>query len=103
MGAYVRAAQLGLSVLVDGFISSVAALLAARLNPSIEDWLLFSHQSAEAGHGRVLEALAAEPLLSIGMRLGEASGAALVVPLLQSACALHAQMATFAEAEVTDS
>jgi len=101
-GAYLAAAQEGVAVLVDGFICSVAALLAVRLNPACRDWLLFGHRGAEPGHRRVLDALAAQPLLDLGLRLGEGSGAALAVPLLRLACALHNQMATFAEAAVSD-
>jgi nicotinate-nucleotide--dimethylbenzimidazole phosphoribosyltransferase len=101
-GAYIAAAQLGLPVLVDGFISSVAALCAVRLNPAVRDWLLFAHTSAELGHQRVLLAMAAQPLLQLGMRLGEGSGAAVVVPLLRLACELHNGMATFAEAGVSE-
>ena len=101
-GAYVAAAQNGLPVLVDGFISSVAALVAVRINPAVRDWLLFAHTSAEPGHQRVLAALEAQPLLQLGMRLGEGSGAAVAVPLLQLACALHRGMATFAEAGVSE-
>ncbi len=101
-GAYVAAAQNGLPVLVDGFISSVAALVAVRINPAVRAWLLFAHTSAEPGHQRVLAALEAQPLLQLGMRLGEGSGAAVAVPLLQLACALHRGMATFAEAGVSE-
>ena len=101
-GAYLAAAQQGVAVLVDGFICSVAALLAVRLNPGCRDWLLFAHHGAEPGHVRVLQALEAEPLLELGLRLGEGSGAALAVPLLRLACALHGQMATFAEAAVAE-
>lgn len=100
-GAYIAAAQAGLPVLVDGFISSVAALAAVRINPGVRDWLLFGHQSAEPAHAQVLQALDGKPLLQLGMRLGEASGAAAAFPLLQLACALHAEMATFAEAGVS--
>lgn len=101
-GAYLACAQQGITVLVDGFICSVAALLAVRLNPACRDWLLFAHSGAEPGHQRVLKALQAEPLLDLGLRLGEGSGAALAVPLLQLACSLHNEMATFAEAAVAD-
>ena len=101
-GAYLACAQQGVSVLVDGFICSVAALLAVRLNPGVADWLLFSHSGAEPGHRHVLAALDAEPLLQLGLRLGEGSGAALAVPLLRLACALHGQMATFSEAAVQE-
>ena len=100
-GAYVSAAQCGIPVLVDGFISTVAALLAVRINPEVRNWLLFAHASAEPGHQRVLAALNAQPLLQLDMRLGEGSGAAVAVPLLRLACALHNGMATFAEAAVS--
>jgi nicotinate-nucleotide--dimethylbenzimidazole phosphoribosyltransferase len=100
-GAYVTAAQQGIPVLVDGFITTVAALLAVRINPGVRDWLLFAHTSAEPGHQRVLDALDAKPLLQLGMRLGEGSGAAVAVPLLRLACALHNGMATFSEAAVS--
>jgi len=100
-GAYLACAQQGIVALVDGFICSVAALCAVRLNPACRDWLLFAHRSAEPGHRAVLEALDATPLLDLGLRLGEGSGAALAVPLLRMACALHDGMATFAEAAVS--
>lgn len=102
VGAYVAAAQAGLPVMVDGFISSVAALAAVRINPGVRAWLLFGHRSQERGHARVLQALDAEPLLDLGLRLGEASGAAAAIPLLRLACALHNRMATFADAGVSE-
>ncbi len=101
-GAYIAAAQAGVPVLVDGFITTAAALMAVQINPSVRPWLLFSHHSAERGHGRLLAALEAYPLLSLGLRLGEGSGAATALPLLQMACRLHDEMATFAEAGVSD-
>lgn len=101
-GAFVAAAQHGLPVLVDGFITSVAALAAVALRPDAKPWLIFSHRSQELGHARVLAALDAEPLLDLRLRLGEASGAAIAVPLLRMACALHGSMATFAEAGVSE-
>jgi nicotinate-nucleotide--dimethylbenzimidazole phosphoribosyltransferase len=102
VGAYLACAQEGIVVLVDGFICTVAALVATRLNPACRDWLLFGHRGAEPGHRHVLQSLDAQPLLELGLRLGEGSGAALAVPLLRLACALHGQMATFAEAAVAD-
>ncbi|MBS7661337.1 nicotinate-nucleotide--dimethylbenzimidazole phosphoribosyltransferase [Pseudomonas lalucatii] len=102
VGAYLACAQEGVTALVDGFICSVAALAAVRLNPDCRPWLLFAHQGAEPGHRRVLQALEAEPLLQLGLRLGEGSGAALAVPLLRLACQLHSEMATFAEAAVAE-
>jgi len=100
-GAYLRCAQRGLPVLIDGFISSTAALAALRLQPAAAPWLIYAHVSAEPGHRQVLAALQAEPLLDLGMRLGEGSGAAVAVPLLRLACALHGEMATFDEAMVS--
>ncbi len=99
--AYISAAQQSLPVLVDGFISSVAALLAARINPDCQSWFFYGHRSGEKGHQRVLAALAAEPILQLGMRLGEASGAVMAVPVLQMACRLHNEMATFTQAHVS--
>lgn len=102
VGAYLACAQQGLPILVDGFICSVAALVAVRLNPASREWMLFGHRGAEPGHRHLLESLKATPLLDLGLRLGEGSGAALAVPLLRLACDLHGQMATFAEAAVAD-
>lgn len=99
-GATLAAAQRGVPMLVDGYISSVAALVALRINPTISPWLIFSHASAEPGHAAVMTAIGEQPLLDLGMRLGEGSGAAVTVPLLRLACALHNNMATFAEAGV---
>ncbi|MBX2808581.1 MAG: nicotinate-nucleotide--dimethylbenzimidazole phosphoribosyltransferase [Cellvibrionaceae bacterium] len=95
VGSFIACAQRGIPVLVDGFIATAAALVAVRLNAQVKHWLLFAHQSAEPAHRRALAELDAVPLLDLGMRLGEGSGAALAVPLLQSALALHNSMATF--------
>ena len=102
VGSYISCAQSSKPVLVDGFISSVAALLATRLCTNAADWFFYAHASAEPGHVHIMKALNATPLLNMGMRLGEASGAATAVPLLQMACALHNNMATFAEAGVSN-
>ncbi len=99
--AYIHAAQQGLPVLVDGFIATSAALLASRIKPDCEQWFVFAHRSHEPGHALMLKAMNARPLLDLQMRLGEGSGAAVAVPLLQQACALHGQMATFEEAGVS--
>src|SRR5215470_6455529 len=101
-GAIIAAAQRRIPVLVDGFIVSVAALAASRLNPSCQPFLLPSHQSAEQGHRLVLRALNVQPLVSLDLRLGEGSGAAIALPLVRLACALHNGMATFAQANVPD-
>lgn len=101
-GAFIGCAQRGIPVLVDGYITTAVALLAVRIQPGVADWLMYAHRSAEPGHILMLDALHAEPLLQLGMRLGEGSGAAVAVPLLQLACALHNGMATFAEAGVSE-
>ncbi|MDN3516741.1 nicotinate-nucleotide--dimethylbenzimidazole phosphoribosyltransferase [Aquisalimonas lutea] len=101
-GAILGAARRRMPVLVDGFIVSVAALVAVRHAPAAAHWLHFAHRSAEAGHDTVLAALEAAPLLDLGMRLGEGSGAAMAVPLLRSACRVHNDMATFESAGVSD-
>jgi nicotinate-nucleotide--dimethylbenzimidazole phosphoribosyltransferase len=101
-GAYIAAAQKGVPSLVDGFICTTAALLACQINPAVREWLLFGHRSAESGHRHVLAALAAQPLLDLNMRLGEGSGAAMAIPVLRSALALHHSMATFAQASISD-
>jgi nicotinate-nucleotide--dimethylbenzimidazole phosphoribosyltransferase len=100
-GAFIAAAQAGLPVLVDGFITTTAALVAVRIQPPVQPWLLFAHRSKEHGHARLLRALEADPVLDLGLRLGEASGAAMAVPVLRLACALHNGMATFAQAGVS--
>jgi len=100
-GSYVACAQLGLPVLIDGFIATAAALVATRICPGSDQWFVYAHASAEPGHACLLEALKAQPLLDLGLRLGEGSGAAVTVPLLRLACALHNEMATFAEAGVS--
>ena len=100
-GAFIACGQMGVPVLVDGFIATAAALVAIKQCPGTADWLLYSHASAEPGHRHIVTALGAEPLLDLGMRLGEGSGAAVSVPLLRLACALHNEMATFAEAGVS--
>ena len=102
-GAYIAAAQAGLPILVDGFISSAAALVAVKHNPSVRDWMFFAHASAEPGHAAMMQALTAKPLLDLGMRLGEGSGSGVAISLLRLACDLHNQMATFADAGVSTS
>ncbi|WP_192036433.1 nicotinate-nucleotide--dimethylbenzimidazole phosphoribosyltransferase [Halomonas sp. YLGW01] len=99
-GAYLGAAARRMPVLVDGFIATVAALIACRLDPALHPYLIFGHCSREPGHARALAALDADPLLDLALRLGEGSGAALAFPLLESATAILAEMATFADAGV---
>lgn len=102
VGAYIASAQAGTPILVDGFISTASALLASRINPSAREWMLFAHRSAEPAHQQALDSMRATPLLDIGLRLGEGSGAAVAVSLIKSALALHTEMATFASAGVSD-
>jgi nicotinate-nucleotide--dimethylbenzimidazole phosphoribosyltransferase len=100
LGATLAARQHGTPVLLDGFVCTAAAAPLARLHSLGLAHAQVAHVSAEAGHRRLLQALGMPPLLDLGMRLGEASGAALAVPLLRAALACHAGMATFAEAGV---
>jgi nicotinate-nucleotide--dimethylbenzimidazole phosphoribosyltransferase len=99
-GAVLEAARLRLPVILDGYAVSVAALAATRLDPRAGETLIAGHRSAEPGHALVLEELGLEPLLDLRMRLGEASGALIALPLVEAAGALHAGMATFEEAAV---
>lgn len=101
-GAMLAAAQAKLVVLVDGFICSAAALVAARLAPAFLDYAVFCHASAEPGHQVQMEALEAKPLVDLGMRLGEGTGAAVAWPLLRAACAFVNEMASFESAGVSE-
>ena len=103
VGAYIGHAQCGVPSLIDGYIATAAALLACRICPSVADWLLFSHCSAESAHALVLNSMNAQPLVNLDMRLGEGSGAGVALSLIQSSLLLHSQMATFAEAGVSES
>ena len=102
-GAVIRARQLGIPVVLDGFISCSAVAPLAADNPAITDHCIAGHCSAEPGHAGLLEKLGLSPLLSLGMRLGEGSGAAVATGVIRAALAAHDQMATFAEAEVSAS
>ncbi|MEP5732254.1 MAG: nicotinate-nucleotide--dimethylbenzimidazole phosphoribosyltransferase [Sulfitobacter sp.] len=101
-GAIVRARDLRIPVILDGFICSAAALTLAKTQTRVLDHVVAGHQSAEGGHERLLKALDKTPLLQLGLRLGEASGAALAIGVLRAAMACHAGMATFAQAGVSD-
>ena len=102
LGAVLAARLQHVPVLLDGFVCTAAAAALARLDPHGLDHALVSHRSAEAGHAALAEAIGQVPLLDLGMRLGEASGAALAVPILRAACACHAGMASFTEAGVSN-
>lgn len=99
-GAYLRAAALGKLVVVDGFIASSAWALAYAMQPTIRDYGVFAHESAEKGHHRLLQQLDVKPLLKLNMRLGEGTGAVAALPLLRLANAFFTEMASFEEAGV---
>jgi nicotinate-nucleotide--dimethylbenzimidazole phosphoribosyltransferase len=100
-GAVARARHLGVPVLLDGFVSGAAAACLAVHRDSALDHCRAAHLSAEPGHGRLLKRLGMTPLLQLGMRLGEASGAVLAVGIVRAALACHAGMATFDSAGVS--
>jgi nicotinate-nucleotide--dimethylbenzimidazole phosphoribosyltransferase len=100
-GFYMEAARCGVPVLLDGYISTAAALSAVAIEPAVRAWMLASHRSAEPGHSIALESLGLRPMLDFEMRLGEGSGAAVCLPIIRAALALHARMATFSEAGVS--
>lgn len=101
-GLVLGAAAAGAAVVVDGFICSTAALIAIRLAPPASGYLIAAHRSVELGHRHVLAALGASPLLDLELRLGEGTGAALALPLLDAALAILRDMATFSSAGVSD-
>ncbi len=101
VGAIVAAAASNRVIVVDGFITSAAVLVASRLDPLVLQRCVFAHRSAERGHVLLLEQLGARPLLDLQLRLGEGSGAALAWPLLVSACNVMSQMASFTSAGVS--
>ncbi|HET9073058.1 MAG TPA: nicotinate-nucleotide--dimethylbenzimidazole phosphoribosyltransferase [Solirubrobacteraceae bacterium] len=101
IGAMLAAARRHRPVLLDGFAVGVAALAACRLEPTLRDYLIAGHRSAEPAHALVLTELGLEPLLDLRLRLGEASGAALALPLLALTARLQAEMSRFAEAGVS--
>lgn len=100
-GAMLAAARAKMVLLIDGFIVTAALLVAHRLRPAVLDYCLFSHRSGEPGHHLQLEHLKARPLLDLGLRLGEGTGAALAYPLVASACAMLNEMASFESAGVS--
>jgi len=101
-GAYLECARIGLPMVVDGVISCAAALIAYEIDPQVKPWMMFGHQSVEPAQKAVFNQLKVKPLLDLSMRLGEGSGAAMAIPIIRLACALHANMATFEEAQVSD-
>src|SRR5258708_4292637 len=102
-GAYLKAAELKMIILVDGFITTAALLLAQLFNKEVQSHCIFSHNSGEQGHEKMLQYLGARPLLNLGMRLGEGTGAAMAFPLVQSAVGFLREMASFESAGVSKS
>ena len=101
-GTMLAAASRRVPVLLDGFIVTAAALVAARLDPAVRPYFIAGHRSPEPGHAVLLEALGLTPLLDLGLRLGESSGAAFALPLVRLAAAVLRDVATFGEAGVSD-
>ena len=101
-GVVLGAASERRAVVIDGFISGAAALIAHGLSPAARDYMIASHRSAERGHGAVLSHLGLDPLLNLGMRLGEGTGAVLAMAIVEAAAACLTEMATFGEAGVSD-
>ncbi len=102
VGAMLGAAEARMTLLIDGFIVGSAALVAARLAPPLLDYSVFCHRSAEPGHAAQLQALGVEPLLDLGLRLGEGTGAALAWPLVRAAAGFLNDMASFESAGVSE-
>ncbi len=102
VGAFLRGASLGKLLLVDGFIATSAWWIAYALQPALKHYTVFAHQSDEQGHTRALQALQVTPLLQLDMRLGEGTGAVAAVPLLRLAAAFFNEMASFADAGVSN-
>ena len=102
VGAYLQAAQNGMTILVDGFITSAAFALAYAIHPEIKDYAIFSHQSHEKGHQLLLDHIGVSSVLNLNLRLGEGTGSAIVLPLIQSSVNFLNQMASFEEANVSN-
>ena len=101
IGAMLRAAERKMLVMVDGFIMSACALAASRLCPAVLDYMIFGHCGDESGHKRMLDLMDADPLLHLGMRLGEGTGALCSYPIIESAVRMVNEMNNFANANIT--
>ena len=101
LGAMLRAAELHLIILIDGFIMTACALAAIRLYPASQDYMIFTHCGDESGHQRMLDTIGAKPLLHLGLRLGEGTGALCAYPLIDSAVRMMNEMNNFQKAKIT--
>lgn len=101
IGGMLQAAELKMTILVDGFIMTNCILAASKLYPAVQDYAIFGHCGDEIGHGRLLSYMGAKPILNLGMRLGEGSGAVCAYPILQSAIRMINEMHTFEQATIT--
>ena len=101
IGAMLRAAEHRMLLLVDGFIMSACALAAIQLEPAVRDYMIFAHCGDESGHRRMLDAMQAQPLLSLGLRLGEGTGALCAYPIVDSAVRMINEMNNFDNARIT--
>lgn len=101
IGAMLRAAELHLIILIDGFIMTACALAACQLYPAVKDYMIFTHCGDESGHRRMLDVLDAEPLLHLGLRLGEGTGALCAYPIIDSAVRMVNEMNNFDNAKIT--
>ena len=99
-GAMLAAAERKMLVVVDGFIATAAAMVAVQMNENVRDYMIFGHQSDERGHCLMMEHLQARPLLTLSMRLGEGTGAALALPIIQAAAGFYNEMASFSDAGI---
>ena len=101
IGAMLRAAEQRVLVLVDGFIMTACALAAIRQYPEVQDYMVFTHCGDESGHRMMLDIVDAHPLLSLGLRLGEGTGALCAFPILDSAVRMMNEMNNFDNAKIT--
>ena len=101
-GVFLGSAYYKIPVVIDGFISAVAALIAVRINPIVEEYLITSHASKEIGYKIIIDELGLEPMLNLDMRLGEGSGCPIAFSVVEASCAVMNNMATFEEADIND-
>ena len=101
IGAMLRAAELHLIILIDGFIMTACALAASQLCPAVKNYMIFTHCGDESGHKRMLDLLEAKPLLHLGLRLGEGTGALCAYPIVDSAVRMVNEMNNFDNANIT--